>query len=169
MATPRILKNFNVIVNGRGMAGVAKTIKLPEISLKTEAYRGGGMDAETEVDMGMDAMKANYTFADPDPENFKLVGLSSGNSVRTTARGSFVRDSDGARVAVVVEMGGRFNKLSMGDWEAGKSSDQEFEHCLNYYRLNVGGEDVIEIDVLNMKRIIGGTDQLAGIRADIGL
>jgi hypothetical protein len=169
MATPRILKNMNCIVNGRGMAGVAKTLKLPEIALKTEGYRGGGMDAETEVDMGMDAMKATYTFADPDPENFKLVGVTSGNSARVTARGSFVRDSDGARVAVTVEMGGRFNKLSMGDWEAGKSSDQEFEHCLNYYRLNVGGEDVIEIDVLNMKRIIGGVDQLAGIRADIGL
>lgn len=169
MATPRILKNFNVFVNGRGQAGVAKTIKLPEISLKTEGFRGGGMDAETEVDMGMDAMTATYTFADPDPENFKLVGLATGNSVRTTARGSFVRDSDATRVAVVVEMGGRFKKMSMGDWEAGKASDQEFEHTLNYYRLNVGGEDVIEIDVINCKRIIGGVDQLAGIRADIGL
>jgi phage tail tube protein FII len=52
---------------------------------KTEGFRGGGMDAETEVDMGQDAMTATYTFADPDPENFKLVGLSTGNSVRTTA------------------------------------------------------------------------------------
>lgn len=167
--TPRILKNFNAFVNGRGMAGVIEELELPEIVQKMEGFRAGGMDAETEIDMGMEAMTAKYTFADPDPQNFKLVGLITGNPARVIARGSFVRDSDGARIAVVAEMGGKFKKLGLGTWKSGEKASNEFEHALNYFRLNVGGEDVIEIDVLNMKRVIGGVDQLAGVRADIGL
>lgn len=167
--TPRVLKNMNCFVNGRGMAGVAKELTLPEIALKMEGFRAGGMDVETELDMGMDALNAKYTFADPDPAVLKLVGISTGNPVRIIARGSFVRDADGSRVAVVAEMGGRFKKLSMGQWEAGKASDFEYEQTCDYFRLNVAGEDVIEVDVLNMIRRIGGVDQLAGIRADIGL
>lgn len=167
--TPRILKNFNAFVNGRGMAGVIEELELPEIAFKMEGFRAGGMDGETELDMGQEAMTAKYTFADPDPENLKLVGLVSGNPARVTARGSFVRDSDNSRIAVVAEMGGKFKKLGLGTWKAGEKASHEYEHALNYFRLNVGGEDVIEIDILNMKRIIGGVDQLAGIRADIGL
>lgn len=166
---PRILKNFNASVNGRGMAGRVEELELPEIAFKMEGFRAGGMDAETEVDMGQEAMTAKYTFADPDSENLKLVGVTNGSSARVIARGSFVRDSDNTRVAVIAEMGGKFKKLGLGTWKSGEKASNEFEHALNYFRLNVGGEDVIEIDVLNMKRIIGGQDQLAGIRADIGL
>lgn len=167
--TPRVLKNFNAIVNGRGMAGRVETLDLPEISFKMEGFRAGGMDAETELDMGQEAMTAKYTFADPDPDNLKLVGITTGQPVRIISRSSWVRDSDGARIAVVAECGGRFKKLGLGSWKAGEKGAHEYEQSVDYFRLNVGGEDVIEIDVLNMKRIIGGVDQLAGIRADIGL
>lgn len=167
--TPRVLKNFNAFVNGRGMAGRIEELELPEISFKMEGFRAGGMDAETELDMGQEAMTAKYTFADPDAENLKLVGITTGQPVRVISRGSFVRDSDGSRVAVVAECGGRFKKLGLGSWKSGEKSSHEFEQALDYFRLNVGGEDVMEIDILNMKRVIGGVDQLAGIRADIGL
>jgi hypothetical protein len=167
--TPRILKNFTTFVNGRGKAGVVEELELPEIDFKQDAFRAGGMDAETEVDMGQGAMSAKFTFLDPDPRDLALVGLTTGNSVRTTSRGAFVRDSDGETVAVVCELGGKFKKLSMGNWKAGEKANQVYEMAVNYYRLNVGGVDVIEIDVLNMRRIIGGVDQLAGIRADIGI
>lgn len=167
--TPRILKNFNTFVNGRGKAGVVEELELPDIDFKQDSFRAGGMDAETEIDMGQGAMSAKFTFCDPDPADLKLVGLTTGNSVRTTSRGSFVRDSDGERVAVVCELGGKFKKLNMGSWKSGEKAAMSYEMAVNYYRLNVGGEDVIEIDVLNMKRVIGGVDQLAGIRSDIGI
>lgn len=166
---PRILKNFKVFVNGRGYAGLVEEIELPEINLKTEEYRAGGMDGVAEIDMGMEAMTAKLTISDPTPELLRLVANANSNTARILCRGSFVRDSDSSRIPVSVELGGGFKKLSMGTWKAGDVAKHEYECRINYYRLNVGGNDEIEIDVENMVRMIGGVDQLAGIRADIGM
>lgn len=166
---PRVLKNFNVFVNGKGFAGRVDECTLPEISIKTEEHRAGGMDGSIELDMGMETMSSKFTFSDPDPDLLKLVGLYGNNSTRITVRGSFVRDMDNSRVALVAELGGKFKKLSMGTWKGGDKAPQEYEMSVNYYKLSVGGVDTIEVDIENMVRMIGGVDQLAGIRADIGL
>ena len=97
-----------------------------------------------------------------------LVGLSGASSARLTGRGSFVRDTDNTRVAVVAEMVGRVGKGSFGDWKAGESAGHDYEMTLTYFRLTVGGVETHEIDIENMIRRVGGVDQLAGIRADIG-
>jgi P2 family phage contractile tail tube protein len=167
--TPRILKNFTAFVNGAGMAGRVDSVELPEIELETEEHRSGGMDAKVEIDMGMKPMTTKLTISDPDPNVLALVGNSNANSARLVIRGSFVRDSDGSRVAAVAEIGGRFKKGSFGKWEAGSKAPQEYEMTVNYYKLTMGGRDIYEIDVENMLRIIDGVDQLAGIRADLGL
>lgn len=169
MATPRILKNYNVFVNGRGLAGVAESCTLPEVSLKTDEHRAGGMDAATEIDMGMDTLSAKFSMKDPDLAILGLAGQMNSNSARVTFRGSFVRDADMSRVAVVAELSGRIKKSSPGDWKGGDAATFDFEMSVNYYKLTVGGVEVYEIDVENMVRRIGGVDQLAGIRADIGL
>jgi P2 family phage contractile tail tube protein len=169
MATPRILKNFNVIVNGRGLAGVADSGTLPEVSVKTDEHRAGGMDAPTEIDMGMDALSAKWSMKDPDLTVLGLAGQMNSNSARVTFRGSFVRDADMSRVAVIAECVGRIKKNTYSDWKAGDATTFDFEMSVNYYKLTVGGVEVYEIDVENMIRRCGGVDQLAGIRADIGL
>jgi len=169
MATPRVLKNFNVFVNGRSHAGVAEEITLPEVKLKTEDYRAGGMDAPTELDMGMDALTSKFSFTDPDPDSLALVGLAAGNSARVVAKGAFRRDSDNATVSVTAEMVGRIKSVSHGNWKSGDKNANEFEMGVNYYRLTVGGRTVFEIDVENMVRIIDGSDQLAAIRNAIGI
>lgn len=166
---PRILKNFNLFVNGRGLAGVADEIELPKISIKTDDHRAGGMDSEIEVDMGTEKMNAKFKLADPDIQVLSLVGLSDGNSARVVAKGSFVRDTDQTRVAVVAEMVGRVKSGDFGAWKSGDKAATDYEMGVNYYRLTVGGVEVYEIDVENMVRRINGVDQLAGIRSDIGL
>lgn len=166
---PRILKNFNGFVNGKGLAGRLDELELPEISLKTDDFRAGGMDSEVEIDMGTEKMMAKFKFADPDPDVLGLVGLMDGNSARLVAKGSYVRDHDLARVAVVAEVVGRVKKGSLGQWKAGQKADADYEMSVNYYKLTVGGREVYEIDVENMIRRINGVDQLAGIRSDIGI
>jgi P2 family phage contractile tail tube protein len=166
---PRILKNFNLFVNGRGLAGVADEVELPKISIKTDDFRAGGMDSEMEIDMGTEKLGAKFKLCDPDPEVLSLVGLSDGNSARVVAKGSFVRDSDNARVAVVAEMVGRVKSGDLGTWKSGDKAAGDYEMSVNYYKLTVGGREVYEIDIENMVRRINGVDQLAGIRSDIGL
>ena len=41
--------------------------------------------------------------------------------------------------------------------------------ALRYYKLEIDGETIHEIDVENMTRVINGTDQLAARRRALGL
>lgn len=162
---PRILKNFNVFVNGVGLAGVCDEAEIPEVKIKTDKHRSGGMDSEFDVDMGTESMTAKLTFAEP----LREVITAIGNATRIQLRGSYVRDTDQSRVAVIVELGARGGSFSGGTFKAGEKAPTTSEFYVDYFRYNLAGEDLIEIDVVNMVRNIGGVDQLAGIRADIAL
>ena len=61
---PRVLKNMNLFVDGRGYAGRIDEIQLPKLTLKTEEHRAGGMDLPVEIDLGMEKLEAELTIAD---------------------------------------------------------------------------------------------------------
>lgn len=162
---PRILKNFNLFINGVGYAGLCDEASPPDVKIKMDEHRAGGMDASYEIDMGMEAMSMKLTLGEYAPDVIKA--LASGNRIQL--KGSLVRDSDATRVAVTIEVGGRFKSFTPGNWKSGDKTSPEHEITVDYYRWNQGGEDLFEIDIENMIRVVGGIDQLAGIRADIGL
>lgn len=165
MAIPRILKNFNLHINGVGFAGLIDEAELPEIKIKMEEHRAGGMDAPYEIDMGQETMSAKLTFAEYLPAVLKALNTGQ----RITLRGALRRDTDGQVVPVLVELGGRVKSFTPGSWKAGDMAKSEHEVAVDYYRWNQSGEDLFEIDVVNMIRIIGGIDQLAAERAALAL
>lgn len=164
---PRVLRNFNLFVNGIGYAGRVTEAELPEFSVKTEEHRGGGMDAPAEIDLGMEGMTAKLTFAEYVAEIFKLFGKMDGNAVRIQLRGALQRDGEVAK-ALIVELGGGFKKNGMGSWKAGDMASNEVEMSLRYVKVTLDKDELIEIDVDNMIRKIGGVDELESIRAAIG-
>ena len=85
---PKILKNFNVYVDGRGYAGRLDEITLPKLAIKTEEYQGAGMSAPIDIDMGMEKLEMDLTFSEYDKELFKLFGLTNGSEVALTIRGA---------------------------------------------------------------------------------
>ena len=66
-------------------------------------------------------------------------------------------------------MRGKIKSAEPDTWQGGQKSGWSFTVSLRYYRYNQNGENIHEIDVLNMKRVINGVDQLAQHRANIGL
>jgi P2 family phage contractile tail tube protein len=62
-----ILRNFNLFVDGTNYAGQIEEINLPKPTVKTEEHRVGGMDAPIALDMGMEALKADFTLTGFDP------------------------------------------------------------------------------------------------------
>jgi P2 family phage contractile tail tube protein len=125
------------------------------------------MDVPIEIDMGMEKLEAEITFAEYDAELFRLFGLVDGNSVSVTLRGAIQAGGDAE--PVVVSLRGSFRELDSGNWKAGDKATLKCMMAVRYYRLNINGFDVIEIDAENMIRIIGGEDQMASIRQAIGI
>ena len=73
---PRILKNCMVYMDGDFLLGGHEECELPELSLNTEDYRGGGMDAPVKIDMGMEALECSITFKERRASDLKLFGLT---------------------------------------------------------------------------------------------
>lgn len=164
---PKILKNFNAFVDGRGYAGRVDEITLPKLTIKTEEHRAGGMDVPVEIDMGMEKLEAELTFAEYDVELFRLFGLIDGNAVSLTLRGAI--QADGEAEPIVVNLRGSFREVDAGTWKAGDKATLKCMVAVRYYRLTINADSVIEIDAENMIRIIGGEDQMATIRQAIGI
>ena len=164
---PRVLKNFNLFVDGRGYAGRVDEVNLPKLVLKTEEHRAGGMDAPIELELGMNKLECDLTISEYDPEILKVFGLSNEAQVGLSMRGAL--DGEAGVTPVVVTLTGAWRDLDFGNWKAGERAPLKVSVALRYYRLTIGGEDLIEVDVENMVRKIGGVDQLAEMRGAIGL
>lgn len=164
---PEVLKNFNVFVDGRGYAGVADEVTPPKLTVKTEEHRAGGMDAPVDIDMGMEKMTLEFTLSQYDKDVLKLFGVQNGATVPFTLRGAMSADA-GLVSPVVINARGMFTEVDGGTWKAGEKTQMKCTVSLRYYKLSIDGDTVIEIDVENMTRIIGGVDQLSLVRAAIG-
>jgi len=168
MSIPSVLKNFNLFVDGRGKAGVAAEINLPKLTLKTDEHLAGGMDVPVDIDLGMEKLTTDFTLNEYSPDTLKLFGLADGASTPLTFRGAVTGDA-GVIVPVVVSMRGMLTEVDPGTAKVGEKTAVKFTASLRYYKLTYDGNDIHEIDADNMKRIIGGVDQLEAERAAIGL
>lgn len=167
MAT-KILKDISLFIDGRGYAGDIEEFEPPKLALKTEEHRGGGMDAPVEVDMGMGALTAGITLSHAAADALKLFGLGPGSWTPLTLRGS--QESETGEVeAVIYSLRGRFKEADPGTWKPGEKAPLKMMMALRYYKLEIGGETIHEIDVEGGKRVIDGTDRLAERRRALGL
>ncbi len=72
-------------------------------------------------------------------------------------------------VPVVATLRGLLKEVDPGDWKAGEKAEFKYAVAVSYYKLEVDGREVYEIDPVNGVRAINGVDQLAGMRNDLGL
>lgn len=162
-----ILKNFALFVDDRGYAGNVEEVTPPKLTVKTEEFRNGGMDAPVAVDMGMEKLECSFSLTKFDRDVLKLWGLAQGAQTKLTMRGAV--DSSGTVSPVVIHLVGQLTEVDFGSWKPGDKAVLKVTVALTYYKLVHGAEVVHEIDVPGMKRVIGGVDQLSAIRSAIGM
>ena len=66
-------------------------------------------------------------------------------------------------------MRGGLKEVDMGDWKAGEKAESKHSMALTYYKLEVGGRLIYEIDMVGMVLVVDGVDQLAEERSALGL
>lgn len=165
---PQMLTNFALFLAGKGYAGKVSKVTLPKLKRKTEAHRGGGMDAEIDMPMGLEKLETSFSLVGVDRESLAFFGIASAGAFNGTFRGAFT-DRKGGVVAAVATYRGLLTEVDMGDWEAGKKGETKYSATLDYYKLEVDGRVVFEIDPLANIRIIDGVDELAAERAALGM
>ena len=164
----QVLKNLNVFVDGRGYAGQVEEVNLPKLTVKTEDFRAGGMDMPIALDMGMEKLETDFSLIGYDRDILNLFGFIVPGTVALTFRGA-LENADGSIVAMVARTRGQIREIDMGTSKAGDKPAMKVTMDLVYYDLEDDGQPVVEVDVVNLIRMIGGVDKLAAVRAAIGL
>lgn len=165
---PETLANMNLFVDGKSFQGDVPSLTLPKLTLKMEEHRAGGMDLAVEMDQGMEKQEAGFVTTGVRRESLKFFGLADGTSFNGTFRGAF-KGLKGKITPVVVTLRGSLKEVDMGDWKAGDKAEIKHNVAVTYYKLEVDGQVIYEIDALGMKRVINGVDQLVEQRRALGL
>ena len=71
--------------------------------------------------------------------------------------------------AAVATFRGMLEEVDPGNWKAGDKAETKFNAALSYYKLEVDGQVVYELDPANCIRIINGKDEAAEERKAIGM
>lgn len=165
---PQTLVNMNLFVDGKGYAGLATELTLPKLKRKTEDFRAGGMDGPVKMGMGMEALEAGFTLAGVSKDVLVFFGVADESAFNGNFRGAF-KDQKGAVVAVVATFRGLLVEVDPGSWKAGDKAETKFNAALSYYKLELDGEVIFELDPANCVRVINGKDEVAEERKAIGL
>jgi uncharacterized protein len=164
---PKILKNFNLFIDGRGYVGKVEEVNPPKLSIKTEEFRAGGMDSPAMIDMGIEKLEGSYTLLEFDKNVLKQFGLIAGNVVSVTLRGALQDETSVS--PIVIKLRGMYTEIDMGKISAGEKGTLQCTIVCRYYSLEIDGEQLIEIDIDNMTRKIGGQDKMVDVRNALGI
>lgn len=171
MAMPRKLKNLNMFNDGNSYLGLVKSITLPSLGRKMEAYRGGGMNGPVKADLGMsdDGIQFEWKTGGLDLISLRQFGAVNATGVALRFSGPYQQDDTGEVSNVEVVVRGRHETIEMGEAKPGEDTEHSMKTTCSYYKLTVDGEEIIEIDLLNFVEKVNGVDMLEKHRTAMGI
>lgn len=171
MALPKKLKLMNLYNEGNSYLGQTGEVTLPKLGRKLENWRGGGLNGNVKVDLGLgdDAIEMTWKLGGIDLLAIQQFGAAKVGSVGLRFAGSYQQDDTGETTSVEIVIRGRHEEIDFGNAKAGDDTEITIKTIWSYYKLNIDGETVIEIDIPGVKEIVNGVDLLEEHRDNIGL
>lgn len=143
--------NGNAYLNGNKLAGKLDELELPAIKLKMQENTPLGIFGSIETPSGLEKMEAKFKWNSIYPAEWKQE--SPMKTTRLIVKSNMmVADASGIskNSQVTATIGGIFKELPTGTIKSGEKSDgAEHLMAVYYYKLEVDGEAVYEIDVVN--------------------
>lgn len=163
--------NANVYINDTSFLGRAEEVTLPDVSPKMVDHKALGMVGESELPAGLTKMSAKIKWNAIYPDVMKTthdvftrVKLMIRTSIETYEGGSRV-----AQVPAIIFLTGIWKKS--GGLSFKPQDNVEIENELNVlaYKMKVGDEEIVDIDVLSNRWSVNGVDQLETYRLNLGV
>ncbi|RAS17400.1 phage major tail tube protein [Paraburkholderia bryophila] len=169
MGMPRKMKGFNLFHNGTNFVGQTKEITLPKLTRKMEDYQGGGMSGPIQIDFGQEAIQLEWTCGGFMPDVLKQYGITKHDGVLLRFAGGYQAEDKDGYDSIEVVVKGRHKEIDFGSTKPKEDTEMKITTVASYYKLSVNGEDLIEMDFINMIEKINGVDLLQQLRNAIGL
>ncbi|HDR9098365.1 TPA: phage major tail tube protein [Burkholderia vietnamiensis] len=169
MALPRKLKGFNLFQNGENFVGQVAEVTLPKLTRKMEDWQGGGMGGPIKVDFGNEGIQMEWTAGGFMKSVLQQYGITQHDGVLLRFAGGYQAEDSTSVDAIEIVIKGRHSEIDPGSAKAKEDTSFKVTTVASYYKLSINGEEIIEIDFVNMIERINGSDLLATLRTAIGL
>jgi len=167
---PNTIKNFNLFIDGASYLGRAEQVTLPKLTRKTDEFRGGGMNAPVEIDMGSEKLEASFVLREFNNDVLLNYGIVDSAGVSLRFKAAAQRDDvSGDTDAIEVVIRGRWRELDFGDLKSGENASLTVAVAASYFKYIVNDVVLIEVDSINMIEKAGDNDRLAGQRKALGI
>lgn len=171
MNVPEKLINFRAYEDGDDLLGVAD-ITLPNLQAMTETIKGAGLAGEIDSPVlgHYSSQEVQLTWRNLYKPNLKLAApkgitldLRGANQVKDSESGNFVVQP----VKVVVR--GVPKSTDFGKFDVGTTSGTTTTLEVDYIKVTVDNNDILELDKYNYICKVDGTDYLSEVREALGL
>ncbi|AIO47627.1 MULTISPECIES: phage major tail tube protein [Burkholderia] len=169
MGMPRKLKGFNLFQNGENFVGQVVEVTLPKLTRKMEDYQGGGMSGPIKVDFGQEGIQLEWTCGGFMRSVLGQYAITKHDGVLLRFAGGYQAEDSTNVDAIEIVIRGRHSEIDPGTAKSKEDTAFKVTTVASYYKLSVNGQDVIEIDFVNMIEKVNGNDLFAALRNAIGL
>lgn len=162
--------NARVYIDGTDFIAKAEEVDLPKIKFKFADTKALGLYADGELPTGLDKLEARIKFNSVYPEFIALAADPF------TARTIIIRApmQDWQQQGVVktrslkAELRGFFKEWDSGKFKKAESAEAEATISCIYYKLEVDGQEIVEVDTINNIYKVEGKDILQEYKVSIG-
>ncbi|HYX36012.1 MAG TPA: phage major tail tube protein [Oligoflexus sp.] len=170
MRFPKFLHNFNVTFGISDFSGICEEVTLPKLKFKTEEWRGAGMSAPLEIEVGLEKLECTFKFGEQTFEGYLGAGLNFAGIMTANITG-YMKGQDGTSDGMDCIVRGWVKTVDPGTWKAGdiKSSTQTVEMAVQSWLMTRGMVPLLTIDIVNGVQLIGPSDQHAAARQQLKL
>jgi uncharacterized protein len=162
--------NANLYINGNSLLGTAEELQLPDLDVLESEHKALGLVGTNMLPTGFDKLTGKIKWnsyyaaiwlavANP----FMPVSLQARSSVSTYASNGLVSE-----LPLVTFVTMTIKKLPLGTFKPKDNTDFQSEFTCTYVKQQFNGQDVIELDTMANIFKVGGVDQLANYRLNIG-
>lgn len=147
-------------------------VELPSLEYMMETLNGAGIAGESDMPAIGQLGTLNTTISLRTPTGeLALFSEPRGHMVLIKGAMQLYEAGTGRLVPAPVSATMRClpSKSNVGKFETGKRTDSSVELVVDYYKLEIAGKVLHEVDKLNYKCVINGVDTLEEVRQMIGM
>jgi len=156
---------FNLFIEGEGFVGKVKSIQPPAIKKVYEELPVPG--GKIKVFKGVEPLEAKFVLYEDNVNAEKSLAKLHNDPVTLIFKQAR-SDGKGGAPTVVHTLSGQIDQLEQGEIDNEKGNDNTFTITCTYYKKEVEGSLIHEIDLINLKYVIGGQDLSAAFKGGIG-
>ncbi|MDL2289958.1 phage major tail tube protein [Paludibacteraceae bacterium OttesenSCG-928-F17] len=161
----------NVYVNNSSTHGTASEVTCPTITAKMSDYNALGMAGTASFFNGFEAMELTikWTYPDNDVKAACANFLKPVDLMIRSSKSEFDSDGIANEAPVVIYLKGYPKQHPGGTYKKNEDTEVESVFSVLYYKEEVDGDEIVEVDVLNNIYIVDGVDMLAERRQNLGI